>query len=86
MVMGLLYGNGDFTRTLEISTRAGQDSDCNPSTAGGVLATMIGYDKIPTYWKSSLSQAEQLNFKYTNMSLEKTYEISFKHALLMIEL
>ena len=46
---------------------------------------MIGYDKIPTYWKSSLSQAEQLNFKYTNMSLEKTYEISFKHALLMIE-
>ena len=85
VVMGLLYGNGDFTRTLEISTRAGQDSDCNPSTAGGVLATMIGYDKIPTYWKSSLSQAEQLNFKYTNMSLEKTYEISFKHALLMIE-
>ncbi len=45
VVMGLLYGNGDFTRTLEISTRAGQDSDCNPSTAGGVLATMIGYDK-----------------------------------------
>ena len=25
VVMGLLYGNGDFTRTLEISTRAGQD-------------------------------------------------------------
>lgn len=85
VVMGLLYGDGDFTETLEISTRAGQDSDCNPSTAGGILATMIGYDKIPVYWKNSLSEAEQMEFKYTNMSLEKTYETSFRHALLMVE-
>ena len=85
VVMGLLYGNGDFTQTLEISTRAGQDSDCNPSTAGGILATMIGYDKIPPYWKNSLSEAEQMKFKYTDMSLEKTYQTSLNHALLMIE-
>lgn len=85
VVMGLLYGNGDFTQTLEISTRAGQDSDCNPSTAGGILATMIGYDKIPAYWKNSLSEAEQMKFKYTDMSLEKTYQTSLNHALLMIE-
>lgn len=85
VVMGLLYGNGDFTQTLEISTRAGQDSDCNPSTAGGILATMIGYDNIPAYWKNSLAGAEKMEFKYTNMSLEKTYETSLKHALLMIE-
>ena len=37
VVIGLLYGNGDFTKTLEISTRCGQDADCNPSTAGGIL-------------------------------------------------
>lgn len=24
IVLGLLYGNGDFTKTMEISTRAGQ--------------------------------------------------------------
>lgn len=46
IVLGLLYGNGDFTKTMEISTRAGQDSDCNPSSAGGILGTMIGYDAI----------------------------------------
>lgn len=85
VVMGLLYGNGDFTQTLEISTRAGQDSDCNPSTAGGILATMIGYDKIPEYWRKSLIGAEDKDFKYTNMSLDKTYATSLKHALLMIE-
>jgi hypothetical protein len=30
VVLGLLYGNGDFSKTLEISTKAGQDSDLQP--------------------------------------------------------
>ena len=33
VVLGLLYGEDDFDKTLDISTRAGQDSDCNPATA-----------------------------------------------------
>lgn len=54
VVLGLLYGQGDFTKTMEISTRAGQDSDCNPSSAGGILGAVLGYDKIPEYWKKGL--------------------------------
>lgn len=84
IVLGLLYGNGDFTRTLEIATRAGQDSDCNPSSAAGILGTMHGYEQIPDYWKSGLSKIEDLPFKYTRMSLNKVYDISYKHALQMI--
>lgn len=26
VVLGLLYGNGDYTKTIDISTRAGQDA------------------------------------------------------------
>lgn len=85
VVMGLLYGNGDFTKTLEISTRAGQDSDCNPSSAGGILGALLGYDKIPAYWKQGLAQAESLDFKYTTMSLNDVYEIGYKHALQNIQ-
>ena len=36
-----------FSKTMEISTRCGQDSDCNPSSAAGVLGVMLGYDRIP---------------------------------------
>ncbi len=86
IVLGLLYGNGDFTKTMEISTRAGQDSDCNPASAGGILGTMLGYDRIPEYWKKGLKDAESMDFKYTTMSLDKVYEISYKHALKNIEL
>lgn len=85
VVLGLLYGNGDFAKTMEISTRAGQDSDCNPSTAAGVLGTMIGYSNIPDYWLNPVKKAEDKIFSYTDLSLNKTYELSFGHALKNIE-
>ncbi len=84
VLLGLLYGNGNYGETLDISTRAGQDSDCNPATAAGILGTMLGYSKIPENWKMGLKEAEDINFKYTNMSLNKVYDISYKHALEMI--
>ena len=85
VVLGLLYGQKDFTKTLEITTRCGQDADCNPSTAGGILGTILGYDNIPAYWKMGLKAAENINFKYTTMSLSGVYEIGFKHALQNIQ-
>lgn len=81
VVMGLLYGNGDYGKTLDVATRTGQDSDCNPATAGGILGTVLGYDNIPAYWKQGLSEIEDMNFKYTDMSLNKVYKIGNKHAL-----
>ena len=81
VVVGLLYGNGDFTNTMEITTRCGQDADCNPSSAGGILGAMIGYDAIPAYWKLGLKEAESIDFKYTSTSLNKVYEIGMKHAI-----
>src|SRR5687768_12786889 len=85
VVLGLLYGNGDYTKTLEITTRAGQDSDCNPSTAGGILGTMLGYKNIPLKWKMGLKEAESLDFKYTTLSLSEVYELGFKHAIQNIQ-
>ena len=85
VVTGLLYGENDFTKTLEIATRCGQDADCNPSTAGGILGALMGYEKIPAYWKMGLKEAENIDFKYTTMSLQSVYEIGFKHALQNIE-
>jgi hypothetical protein len=86
VTLGLLYGQGDFTRTLEIATRAGQDSDCNPSSAGGILGVMLGYENIPDYWKQGLKEIESMDFKYTTMSLEDAYDATFRHALQVIEL
>ncbi len=85
VVMGLLYGNGDFSKTMEIAARAGQDADCNPSSAAGVLGALIGYDKIPARWKKGLEMAEDIVFKYTHLSIKQTYEMSYQHALKNIQ-
>ncbi|MBI5529209.1 MAG: ADP-ribosylglycohydrolase family protein [Deltaproteobacteria bacterium] len=52
--MGLLYGGGDFEKSMRIAMQGGQDSDCNPSTVGGILGSFIGYSGIPDKFKSDL--------------------------------
>lgn len=85
IVIGLLYGKGDFGTTIDISTRCGYDSDCNPASAGGILGTILGYSNIPAYWKQGIDKVENLNFPYIDLSLNKVYEMSYKHAVEMIQ-
>ena len=85
VTIGLLYGKGDFGKTMEIATRCGQDSDCNPSSAAGVLATMIGYSNIPEEWMPNLREVEDLDFTYIKMTLNDVYTQVYDLALKMIE-
>ena len=80
VVLGLLYGEGDMTKTIAISTRAGQDSDCNPSSAAGILGTMLGYTKIPAFWTQGLADIEAKPFPFAGLSLNQAYALSLKHA------
>lgn len=85
VIMGLLYGNGDYTKTIDVATRCGQDSDCNPSTAAGILGTLIGYENISLAWKNCLPPVENQNFAHTRISLNRAYDLSFKHTLEVIQ-
>ncbi len=85
IIIGLLYGEKDFYKTIDIATRCGQDSDCNPASAGGILGALLGYSKIPEYWMKNLREVEDMDFAYTTISLNKTYQMGFKQALQVIE-
>lgn len=76
VVMGLLYGEGDFHKTMDVATRCGQDSDCNPASAAGILGVMYGYEAIPEVYKASMSKVEDIDFAYTSISLNKVYGIN----------
>jgi ADP-ribosylglycohydrolase len=80
IVVGLLYGNGDFGRTLDISTRCGQDSDCNPSSAGGILGTLLGFKNIPERWVRGLEKVEDKKFDHCDYSLLDVYEVNYRLA------
>ncbi len=81
IALGLLYGRLDFGRTLEIAARAGQDSDCNPSTAGGILGVMLGYSGIPDGWKSGIPALADRKFEYTRSSLNDICRSTLQRAL-----
>jgi len=59
VVIGLLYGKGDPEQSMVISCRCGQDSDCNPSSTGGVLFTTIGFSKLDAKFKEKLDETKK---------------------------
>ncbi|MCC6699871.1 MAG: ADP-ribosylglycohydrolase family protein, partial [Candidatus Hydrogenedentes bacterium] len=67
IVMGLLYGEGDFLKTAEIATRCGQDADCNPSNAVGVLGCMKGFNAMQPLL-GGLATIADTNFSHTTYS------------------
>lgn len=85
VALGLLYGRGDFAKTLEVSTRAGQDSDCNPSSAAGILGAMIGYDKIPDVWKAGIPKLADKKFAFTRYSFNEIVASTRERAFKVIQ-
>jgi len=78
VLMGMLYGKGDPDKTMVISCRCGQDSDCNPSNAGGVFFACIGLSKIPARFIEKLDLARK--FSYSDYTVPMVYEVSEKLA------
>ena len=68
IAMGLLYGEGDMLKTLDVSTRCGQDADCNPSNAAGVLGCMKGFGALGEYWTGGIAAIADKEFSYTDYS------------------
>jgi len=76
ITIALLYGNGDFYKTMEIAVRCGQDTDCNTSNAAAVLGVINGYKAIPNNLKSHIPQIADKNFLYTSYSFNKAVQQS----------
>lgn len=85
VLIGLLYGEKDFEKTMEIALRGGHDTDCNASSAAGILGVMIGYNNIPEKFLRTLNVAADMNFAYTDYSFNRTWEVSLKHALEVVQ-
>jgi hypothetical protein len=81
VVLGLLYGDGDFARTLEITVRAGQDTDSNAATAIGVLGAARGVHAIPEAWRAGIPHIATRPFAGTDLSFVKLVASSRRHAI-----
>ncbi len=78
--IGLLYGKGDIERTIEIAIRCGQDSDCNPGSAGAVIGTLYGYRNLPKKWRTNIELLSFLPFLYAGYTYNHLLKSSFNRA------
>lgn len=74
IVMGLLYGEGDMMKTAEFSIRCGQDADCNPSNACGVLGCMKGFSRLDPAITSGIPAMAGIPFDHTSYSFDTLIE------------
>jgi hypothetical protein len=80
IVMGLLYGEGDPMKTLEITTRCGQDSDCNPSNAMAVLGVIKGFSGLPIDMQNGVKVMGDSIFINTTYSFNSAVTSTEKYA------
>ncbi|MBK7713082.1 MAG: ADP-ribosylglycohydrolase family protein [Bacteroidales bacterium] len=80
IVMGLLYGEGDPVKTLDITTRCGQDSDCNPSNALAVLGVIKGFSGLPGYMQDGVTAIGDSLFINTTYSFNTAVSATDKYA------
>lgn len=50
VVLGLLYGEGDFARSLCTTVNCGEDTDCTAATVGSIWGLLHGSSRIPQRW------------------------------------
>lgn len=54
IIVGLLYGEGDFGRSMLYAVNCGEDTDCTAATIGSIYGILLGFDGLPERWKKPI--------------------------------
>lgn len=65
-IAGLLYGEGDFGKSICLANSCGEDTDCTCATLGATLGILYGESGLPDRWKAPLDD------KIATMCIDKT--------------
>ncbi len=57
VIIGLLYGEGDFGKSVCTAVNCGDDTDCTGATCGAILGIMKGRSGLPEEWIEPIGDA-----------------------------
>ncbi|MBR6371787.1 MAG: ADP-ribosylglycohydrolase family protein [Victivallales bacterium] len=57
VIIGLLYGEGDFDKSICTAVNCGDDTDCTGATVGALFGIMKGISNIPKRWLEPIGES-----------------------------
>ncbi len=54
VVLGLLYGEGDFKKSIILAINCSDDTDCTGATIGSIMGILYGTSGIPADWRQHI--------------------------------
>ncbi len=80
VVAGLLYGEGDFGKSICTAVGMAFDTDCNGATVGSILGMRGGIDCIDDYWKKPINNKIHTSiFGVDTVNIEEAVEKTLEH-------
>lgn len=80
VVAGLIYGEGDFKKSILSAVYCGDDTDCTAATVGAIFGIIYGESNIPADWK------EYIGDRIVTKCINASYVYSNNFPLTCIEL
>ena len=76
----LLYGEGDYGKSICMAVETGFDTDCNGATVGSVLGMRSGVSGIPQEWSAPIQDTLQTTiFGIDKVKISQCAEKTMKH-------
>ena len=76
----LLYGKGDYGKSVCMAVETGFDTDCNGATVGSILGMANGARSIPEYWKKPINDTLHTSiFGIGTVKISDRVKITMKH-------
>jgi ADP-ribosylglycohydrolase len=80
VVCALLYGEGDYSRSICMAVETGFDTDCNGATVGSILGMRNGKGGIDEYWIAPTNGILDTNvFGASKAPIDKMVERTLVH-------
>jgi len=80
VIAALLYGGGDFGRSIGLAVQTGFDTDCNGATVGSILGMMHGVQTIGSEWFEPLhGKLETSIFGVGTVTIDDVVEKTMRH-------
>ena len=75
----LLWGNGDYSKTIGLAVQCGFDTDCNGATAGSIVGMMVGCDGIDRKWTTPICDLVNTSVYSRAVSVDEFIGMIMRH-------